>query len=66
MGKVSVAGPAVNIFLSTLLFGGALATVTFAADLSVVLLLAAFLNGYMAVFNLIPIGILDGFLISHA
>jgi len=61
MGKVSVAGPAVNIFLSAVLFGGALSSVTFAPDLAVVLLLAAFLNGYMAVFNLIPIGILDGF-----
>jgi Zn-dependent protease len=61
MGKVSLAGPAVNIFLSAVLFGGALSAVTFAPQLSVVLLLAAFLNGFMAVFNLIPIGILDGF-----
>jgi Zn-dependent protease len=61
MGKVSIAGPAVNIFLSAALFGGALFSVTFAPNVAVVLLLAAFLNGFMAVFNLIPIGILDGF-----
>ena len=57
MGKVSLAGPAVNIFLSAVLFGGALVPSPF----SEVLLLAAFLNGFMAVFNLIPIGVLDGF-----
>jgi Zn-dependent protease len=61
MGKVSLAGPAVNIFLSAVLFGGALSSVTVAPDLSVVLLLAAFLNGFMAVFNLIPFGVFDGF-----
>ena len=57
MGKVSLAGPAVNIFLSAVLFGGALVP----NQLSAVFLLAAFLNGFMAVFNLIPIGVLDGF-----
>jgi Zn-dependent protease len=57
MGKISLAGPAVNIFLSAVLFGGALVPSQF----SEVLLLAAFLNGFMAVFNLIPVGILDGF-----
>ena len=57
MGKVSLAGPAVNIFLSAVLFGGAIVP----SQLSAVLLLAAFLNGFMAVFNLIPIGVLDGF-----
>ncbi len=57
MGKTSLAGPAVNIILSAVLFGGALIPSQF----SEVLLLAAFLNGFMAVFNLIPIGVLDGF-----
>ncbi len=61
MGKVSLAGPTVNIVLSAALFGGALSTVTFAPDIFVVLMLAAFLNGFIAVFNLIPIGVLDGF-----
>jgi Zn-dependent protease len=57
MGKVSLAGPAANIFLSVILF--ALAVVP--SPFSEILLLAAFLNGFMAVFNLIPVGILDGF-----
>ena len=57
MGKVSLAGPAVNITLSAVLFGCALVPSQFSA----VLLLAAFLNGFMAVFNLMPFGILDGF-----
>jgi Zn-dependent protease len=61
MGKVSLAGPAVNIFLSAVLFGGALFSGTLAPDIAVVLLLAAFLNGFMAVFNLVPFGILDGY-----
>jgi Zn-dependent protease len=61
MGKVSLAGPAVNILLCAGLFGGALSSISFAPQLYVVLLLAAFLNGFMAVFNLIPIGVLDGF-----
>jgi Zn-dependent protease len=57
MGKVSIAGPAVNIFLSAVLFSGALVPSQF----SEILLLAAFLNAFMAVFNLMPFGILDGF-----
>ena len=57
MGKVSLAGPVTNIFLSVVLFGLAIVPSPF----SEILLLAAFLNGFMAVFNLIPVGILDGF-----
>ncbi len=65
MGKVSLAGPSTNILLSAVLLGAALVTETFSAELYLVLLLAAFLNGFMAVFNLIPIGILDGFMIFN-
>jgi Zn-dependent protease len=61
MGKVSLAGPAVNITLSAALFGGALFSLIVAPELSAVLLLAAFLNGFMAVFNLIPVGVFDGY-----
>jgi Zn-dependent protease len=57
MGKVSLAGPATNIFLSVVLFGLTIVP----SPYSGILLLAAFLNGFMAVFNLIPVGILDGF-----
>jgi Zn-dependent protease len=61
MGKISLAGPMINIFLSVVLFGFALGTRFFLQAFYPILLLAAFLNGFMAVFNLIPIGILDGF-----
>ena len=61
MGKVSIAGPSVNMFLSAVLFGGAL----FPSQFSEILLLAAFLNGFMAVFNLVPFGVLDGFKIFN-
>ena len=61
MGKISLAGPMINVFLSIVLFGFAFGTRFFLPDFYLLLLLAAFLNGFMAVFNLIPIGILDGF-----
>jgi Zn-dependent protease len=57
MGKISLAGPAVNMFLSVVLLGLALVPSQFSG----VLFLAAFLNGFMALFNLVPVGILDGF-----
>src|SRR3990170_11669 len=57
IGKISLAGPSVNIFLSVVLFGLAIVPSQF----SVILFFAAFLNGFMALFNLIPVGILDGF-----
>jgi len=60
IGKISIAGPATNIVLSTAFLG-----LTFVPSLhpwlSWVFAVGAFFNGYIAVFNLIPIGILDGF-----
>jgi Zn-dependent protease len=38
---------------------------SFTPQLSAVFLLAAFLNGFMAVFNLVPVGVLDGFKIFN-
>ena len=61
MGKISLAGPATNIVLSTVLIGIAVAASIFAFELYSIFLLAALLNGFMAVFNLVPIGMLDGF-----
>ena len=59
-GKVSIAGPATNMALSMTFLA-----LTFAFPQNAALLglfaLAAFFNAWMAVFNLIPIGILDGF-----
>ena len=58
MGKVSLAGPATNIVLAGALLSLGL---TFAQpSLSWAFYLGAFLNGFMAVFNLIPFGIFDG------
>ena len=57
MGKTSIAGPVTNIALSTMFFTG---TFLFPQQISL-FALAAFINGWMALFNLIPFGILDGF-----
>ena len=59
MGKISLAGPVTNIVLSSVLLGVGLAFSKSA--FSWVFFLGAFLNGFMAVFNLIPFGIFDGF-----
>ena len=55
-GKISIAGPATNMALSAML----LALAFLFPNISM-LAFAAFINAWMAVFNLIPIGILDGF-----
>ena len=62
MGRVSLAGPATNLFLSVVLFGLALPSPN---PYQFILFFAAFLNGFMAVFNLMPVGILDGFKIFN-
>jgi Zn-dependent protease len=59
VAKISLAGPIVNIVFSTVFLGTAFA-ISF-SSVQVVLFLAALLNGFIALFNLIPIGILDGF-----
>lgn len=57
MGKTSIVGPMTNIMLSTMFLAG-----TFLSPQQIqILALAAFINAWMAVFNLIPLGILDGF-----
>jgi Zn-dependent protease len=56
-GKISIAGPATNMTLSTMFFA---LTFLFSPQYNVILALAAFYNAWMALFNLIPIGILDG------
>jgi len=57
MGKTSIAGPVTNIVLSTVFLAG---TFLFPQQISI-LALAAFFNAWIALFNLIPFGILDGF-----
>jgi Zn-dependent protease len=57
MGKISLAGPLTNIFFSAALAGFALIPSSYSG----VLVSAAFIKGFMGLFNLIPFGILDGF-----
>jgi Zn-dependent protease len=57
IGKISIAGPATNIALSTMFLAVAFPIPQYA---SVLMLVAAF-NAWIALFNLIPFGILDGF-----
>ncbi|HVP92413.1 MAG TPA: hypothetical protein VMS94_01590, partial [Acidobacteriota bacterium] len=55
-GKISIAGPATNMALSTVFLA-----LAFIFPNIGILALAAFFNSWMALFNLIPFGILDGF-----
>lgn len=58
--KISVAGPATNLIFSTALLGAAFAS-PIPSTYATILLFAAYINAFMAVFNLIPFGILDGY-----
>jgi Zn-dependent protease len=57
IGKISIAGPVTNIVLSSMLLG----PVFVPNPYSLVFVIGAFFNAYIAIFNLIPIGILDGY-----
>jgi Zn-dependent protease len=61
IGAISIAGPATNIVLS----GVFLAVAPFVGGYAGIFVLGALLNGYIAVFNLIPFGILDGYKIFN-
>lgn len=58
VGRISVAGPASNVLLSTLFLALAFAI---PSQYSLIFLLGAAFNAWIALFNLIPFGILDGF-----
>jgi len=58
IGKISIAGPVTNIVLSSVFLAAAFVP---ANPIPWVFVIGALINGYIAVFNLIPIGILDGF-----
>jgi Zn-dependent protease len=62
IGKISIAGPLTNIVLASVFIG-----VAFVPNNPIfwVFVAGAFINGYVALFNLIPIGILDGFKIFN-
>jgi len=53
VGKTSLAGPVTNIILSIL-------CIIIAAFGPSLFLIVAFINAFLAVFNLIPFGIMDG------
>ena len=57
--KISLAGPVTNIILSSTLLGFALSL--YPSTYSMMLFFAAYIDAFMAVFNLIPFGILDGY-----
>ena len=59
--KISVAGPITNIIFSSALLGGAFALLPSMYPYAMLLFFAAYINAFMAVFNLIPFGILDGY-----
>jgi Zn-dependent protease len=58
IGRTAVAGPSVNILLAGVLFGLALALPP--GGLLQATLAGAAINAFMALFNLIPFGVLDG------
>ncbi len=61
IGKISIAGPLTNIILACIFIGAAFVP----NPISWVFVAAAFINGYIALFNLLPVGILDGFKIFN-
>lgn len=58
IGKISVAGPSTNIILSVTFLGLAYVPISFAYTMAF-LLLSSF-NAFIALFNLLPFGVLDG------
>ncbi|TRO52467.1 hypothetical protein E2P61_03660 [Candidatus Bathyarchaeota archaeon] len=61
IGKISIAGPLTNLIFSTVFLG----LTVVPSPYSWIFAVGAFFNGYIAVFNLIPMGILDGFKIFN-
>jgi Zn-dependent protease len=59
--KISIAGPATNLILSGGILGAAFAIAPSAQALASMLYFAAYINAFLATFNLIPFGILDGY-----
>lgn len=55
VGKISMAGPTANIVLSAML------VMLFFADKQTIFIYASAINAWIALFNLIPFGILDGY-----
>lgn len=58
MGKTAMAGPTTNILLAAIFGATAILTTN---PVRLVLLYSAYINGFLAAFNLIPFGIIDGY-----
>ena len=58
--RISVAGPFTNIVFASVLLGLAFALLPITVPFASMMLFAAYINAFMAVFNLIPFGVLDG------
>ncbi len=61
IGKTSIAGPITNIIMSAAFLSATLIPSSY----SIIFIIGALINGYIAVFNLIPFGILDGYKIFN-
>jgi Zn-dependent protease len=59
MGKTALAGPTINIILAAIL--GTIALFTTDPIISFITGYTAFINAFLATFNLIPFGIIDGY-----
>jgi len=59
IGKTAMAGPTTNIILAAIF--GTIAFLTTNSIISFILLYSAYINGFLAAFNLIPFGIIDGY-----
>ena len=60
MVKISIAGPITNMVYSMAFLGLAF-TLPITLDWGLMLLFCAYINAFMALFNLIPFGVLDGY-----
>jgi Zn-dependent protease len=58
IGRISIAGPATNLVFSSMFLA---LGISLPGIYSWIFVLGALINGYIAVFNLIPFGIFDGF-----
>jgi Zn-dependent protease len=59
--KISIAGPITNLAYSSVFLGCAFALYPISYAYGSLMFFAAYINAFMAVFNLIPFGVLDGY-----
>jgi Zn-dependent protease len=61
VGKISIAGPSINLALCSMFLGAAFIPAFIPSSYVSLFCIVAYINATIAVFNLIPFGILDGF-----